>query len=234
LLIIPILSNKNPIRINRLKKSLLVSSLAALCFCSSAQAFSYPGVYSFVTNGANNSQLFGLQASINNWNNVTLTANATGDSYIAGTAFATNGVSYVVNITLQDAYQGNFGAFGNGNQYWGNFVGTLTGSNGSIISINDIGPNRDTSTDAVLGINVAPYNNGIAVGNSAVLELGVFGDNSPGAGGTRNFDINVHLKCISSTANANGTCSSAAVPLPGTLGLLGLAALGLFRRSKKA
>jgi uncharacterized protein (TIGR03382 family) len=135
-----------------------------------------------------------------------------------------------VNITLQDAYQ----PFANGNRYWGNFVGTLTGSNGSIISLNDIAPNRDTSTDAILGINATPYNNGLAGGNAPVMEIGLYGDNSPGAAGIRNFDINAHLKCISSTANANGTCSSAAVPLPGTLSLLGLAALGLFRRSKKA
>jgi uncharacterized protein (TIGR03382 family) len=217
-----------------LKKTFLTAAISALCFCSGAQAFSYPGVYSFQTDSANNSPLYLANSSINNWNNVILTANATGDSFITGTAFATNGVSYVVNITLQDAYDVPSSFLTGSRQYWGSFVGTLTGSNGSVVSMNDINPIRDTTTDAILGINATPYNNGLAGGNTAVLEFGLLGDNSPGAGGTRNFDINVHLKCISSPANANGTCNTAAVPVPGTVGLLSLALLGLFRRPKKA
>jgi PEP-CTERM motif len=222
-------------------KSVLISAIAALSFCSGAQAFSYPGVYSFVTDNSNNSPLylFGPGVNINNWNNVILTVNTTGDSFITGTAFASNGLSYAVNITLQDTYQAVTPIQGNASfQYWGSFVGTLVGSNnGSIVSIirmNDINPIRDSTTDAVIGINATPYNNGNAGGNAALLEFGLYGDDSAGAGGTRNLDINVHLKCISSTANANGTCNTAAVPLPGTISLLGIALFGLFRRPKKA
>jgi uncharacterized protein (TIGR03382 family) len=217
-----------------LNKSFLTAAISALCFCSGAQAFSYPGVYSFQNDSANYSLLFIANSSIYNWNDVILTANATGDSFITGTAFNTNGVSYAVNITLQDTYELPSGLLNAGNQHWGSFVGTLTGSNGTVISMNDINPIRDTASDAILGINATPYNNGLAGGNTAVLEFGLHGDNSPGAGGTRNIDINVHLKCISSPANANGTCNTAAVPVPGTVGLLGLALLGLFRRPKKA
>jgi uncharacterized protein (TIGR03382 family) len=219
-----------------LNKSFLTAAISALCFCSGAQAATYPGVYSLVSDSANNSVLYGVTPSMQ-WNSTTFTVNSTGDSYITGTSIGLNGVTYAVNITLQDTYQysGPTTTFSSPNfQYWGTFFGTFTGNNGSVINIHDIAAGRDVNSDAVLGINATPYNNGQAGGNLQVMEFGLHGDDSPGAGGNRNIDVNLHVTCISSPANANGTCNTAAVPVPGTVGLLSLALLGLFRRPKKA
>jgi hypothetical protein len=215
-------------------KRILLSALAAgLLTCGAAQATTYAGTYAFVNDSANNSPLHGQGFSMATWN-TTLTVNATGNSFLTGTGKGTDGGNYVIAMTFSDTY------ISGANRYWGNFIGTLIG-NGKHILLNDIAPTRDTSTDAVIGINATPYNNGQAGGNTAVLEFGFWGDNSPLAGGTRNSDVNVHITCKSGTgaggpANANGTCSTggpAGVPLPGTVALLGLAALGLGLRGKK-
>jgi hypothetical protein len=213
-------------------KSIISTVFAAgLLACGAAQATGFAGSYSFVNDAANNSPLHGQGFSIASWN-TTLTVNATGNSFLAGTAKGTDGGNYVIAMTFSDTY------LSGANRYWGNFIGTLIG-NGKHILLNDIAPSRDTSTDAVIGINATPYNNGNPGGNTAVLEFGFWGDNSPLAGGTRNSDVNVHITCKSGTgaggpANANGTCSTGGnVPLPGTLALLGLAGLGLALRSKK-
>jgi hypothetical protein len=207
-------------------KRILLSALAAgLLTCGAAQATGFAGTYSFVNDAANNSPMHGQGFSIASWN-ATLTVNATGNSFLAGSGVGTDGKNYVISMTFFDTY------ISGATQKWGNFVGTLIG-NGKHISLNDIDPGRD-GNDALIGINGTPYNNGNPGGNTNVLEFGFWGDNSPGAGGTRNSDVNVHIACKSSPANANGTCSpGSGVPLPGTLALLGLAAVGLGLRGKK-
>jgi hypothetical protein len=214
-------------------KRILLSALAAgLLTCGAAQATGFAGTYAFVNDSANNSPMHGQGFSIASWN-TTLTVNATGNSFLAGTAKGTDGGNYTINMTFMNTY------ITAGVQKWENFVGTLTG-NGKNISLNDINPGKD-GDDALIGINAAPYNNGNPGGNTNVLEFGFWGDNSPLAGGTRNSDVNVHITCKSGTgaggpANANGTCSTgtpSGVPLPGTIALLGLAAVGLGLRGKK-
>ncbi len=215
-----------------MKRILLTALAAGLLTCGAAQATGFAGTYAFVNDSANNSPMHGQGFSIASWN-TTLTVNATGNSFLAGTAKGTDGGNYVIAMTFMNTY------ISGATQKWGNFVGTLIG-NGKHIMLNDINPGVD-GDDALIGINATPYNNGNAGGNTAVLEFGFWGDNSPGAGGTRNSDVNVHITCKSGTgaggpANANGTCSTggpSGVPLPGTLALLGLAAVGLGLRGKK-
>ena len=85
--------------------------------------------------------------------------------------------------------------------------------------------------DSTFGINAAPYN-----ANTTKLELGFWAYNA----GSYRHDFNVTLTCTSGTgstgpSNPNGSCTTGGgnVPLPGTLALFGIAALGLgIRRIK--
>jgi PEP-CTERM motif len=216
-----------------MKRVLLTALAAGLMTCGAAQATTYAGTYKILSDAANNSPLHNSNpaVSIANWLNTTLTVNATGNSYLSGVVRGSNGLHYNINLTLTDTYARG------ANQAWGNFAGTLSG-NGLNLSLNDIDPGRD-GNDALIGINATPYNNANPGGNTNVLEFGFWGDNSPRAGGTRNSDVNVHVSCTSGSgvggpANTNGTCSTGGnVPLPGTLALLGIAALGLGLRAKK-
>ncbi len=215
-----------------MKKVLLSVLMGASMF---AATHASAATYQIVNDAANNSPLHNQGLIITSWN-ATLTANQSGNSKLYGTVVASDHKTYSINVTLMDTY------FANGNQYWGNFKGTLSG-NGRRLSLNDLSPTRD-GMDAVLGINAAPYNNGLAGGDQSVMEFGFWGDDSPKAGGNRNSDVNVHVVCTSGKgpANANGTCASGtpvgpkggSVPLPGTLALMGLALLGLSAVRRKA
>jgi hypothetical protein len=207
-----------------MKRFLLAALAAGLLSSGAAQATGFAGSYTFVNDAANYSPMHGQGFNIASWN-ATLTVNATGNSFLAGTAKGTDGGNYVIAMTFMDTY------ISGATQKWGSFIGTLIG-NGKTIALNDIKPGRD-GDDALIGLNATPYNNDKSGGNTNVLEFGFWGDNSPGNGGTRNSDVNVHITCKSSPANANGTCSGGSVPLPGTLALLGLAAIGLGLRGKK-
>jgi hypothetical protein len=209
-------------------KKLLASALIAGSMFSGA---AFAEKYTLLNDGANNSPLHNQGLNINTWN-ATLTANATGVSTLVGTFVGSDTKTYNINMTLTDTY------FAAGKQYWGNFLGLVSG-NGRNIVLNDIVPGRDVNSDAVLGINATPYNDHLPGGNKPVLEFGFWGDDSPLAGGTRNSDANVHVACVSGTgaggpANSNGTCTTGNVPLPGTLALTGIALLGLGLRRKFA
>jgi PEP-CTERM motif len=207
----------------------LITSLVVAASLSSgiATAATYA-----LTNSANNSPLHNQGLNISSWS-ATLTANATGSSTLIGTFVGSDHKTYNISMTLVDTY------FSGGTQYWGNFSGSVTG-NGRNISLNDITPARALNSDACLGLNCTPYNNHLAGGNTAQLEFGFWGDDSPLAGGNRNSDVNTHVRCTSGTgangpANANGTCTTgpSAVPVPGSLALLGLGLIALGARRTK-
>jgi hypothetical protein len=118
------------------------------------------------------------------------------------------------------------------NQFWATTLGTLrNNSTGATLQIRDMDTGRD-NMDSVMGINAAPYN-----ANTNKLEFGFWAFNA----GAHPADLNVTVTCTSGTgangpANANGTCTTGGgngVPLPGTLALLGMAALGLGARRIK-
>jgi hypothetical protein len=215
---------------------------AALLACSMVSGAAFAEKYDLLNDGANYSPLHnnyytdrsGKQQTllIETWC-ATLIANATGNSYLTGGFIGSDKKSYSISMTLTDTY------FTGSTQHWGDFSGKVAG-NGRNISLNDIMPGRD-AMDAVLGINVTPYNNGQRGGNTAYMEFGFWGDNSPGAHGTRNSDANTHVACIAdtrtgTTRNNDGSCGggNTNVPLPGTLALTSLALLGLGIRRKFA
>jgi PEP-CTERM motif len=221
-----------------MKKILTTALLASTLFSGAA----FAEKYDLLNDGANFSPLHNnyytdstgnkLTLMIETWC-ATLIANATGNSFLNGTFVGSDKKTYNINMTLSDSY---FTA--NGFQHWGNFIGSVTG-NGRNISLNDIVPTRDVASDAVLGINSTPYNNGQKGGNIAYMEFGFWGDDSKNAYGNRNSDANTHVACIADpaagvTTNANGSCGRSNVPLPGTLALAGIAMLGLGLRRKLA
>lgn len=195
-----------------MKKFALCAALIGTLFSTAASAETY--VLSNVGNYSplHNQFYGGVQQYITDWNGTILTANASGNSTLIGSVKLTNGLFYSLNVTLTDTY------FSGTTQKWGSFAGTLVGT-GFNISLNDINPTRDGS-DAVLGLNATPYNNGVAGGNSpTTMEFGFWGDDNPAAGGTRNSDVNTTV---------------VKVPLPGTLALLGASLVGLALRRKRA
>jgi PEP-CTERM motif len=216
-----------------MKRVLLTAIAAGLMTCGAAQATTYAGTYAISNTGG--LSVFNITSvTITQWNAALTVSDVAGSSAsLVGTARANNGVNYNVNFTFTGAYT-------SGTELrWSNFSGSLTGG-GTTTYVYDILAGQDGS-DARIGFNAAPYNNGVAGGNNAnALEFGFWGDTSPTAASTHNFDMNTLVSCTSGTgaggpANPNGTCTTRPgnVPLPGTLALLGAAALGLGFRAKK-
>ncbi len=203
-----------------MKRFLLAALAAGLLSSGVAQATSYAGSYSI--SNSNNFSIFNITGvTISSWSSILTVSDTPGSSAsLLGTAKASNGQNYGVSFLFTGAYQ-------SGSELrWSNFTGALTSSTGAVTSVYDITAFKDAD-DARLGINAAPYN-----GNSTNLEFGFWGADKA-AYGNHNFDMNTEVICKSSSANANGTCKPGNVPLPGTVALLGIAALGLVLRAKK-
>lgn len=211
-----------------MKRFLLAALAAGLLSSGAAQATSYAGTYSISNN--NNLSIFNITGvTITNWSSVLTVSDTAGSSAsLIGTAKASNGQNYGVSFLFTGAYQ-------SGSELrWSNLTGALTSlSTGAITKVFDQAVGQDAS-DARLGIGAAPYN-----GASTNLEFGFWGSDKA-VGGAHNFDMNTEVICVASAAggngaNANGTCKAptGGVPLPGTVALLGIAALGLGLRAKK-
>jgi hypothetical protein len=212
-----------------MKRFLLTALAAGLLSSGAAQATSYAGTYAISnTNGYSVFNKTGV--TITSWSSVLTVSDANGSSAsLLGTAKGSNGQNYGVSFLFTGAYQ-------SGSELrWSNLTGALTqlAVGGTVTKVYDIAVGQDGS-DARLGINAAPYN-----GNTTSLEFGFWGTDKA-VGGAHNFDMNTVVSCIASAAggtgaNANGTCKAATggVPLPGTVALLGIAALGLGFRAKK-
>jgi hypothetical protein len=212
-----------------MKRFLLTALAAGLLSSGAAQATSYAGTYAI--SNSNGLSIFNQTGvTITSWSSVLTVSDANGSSAsLLGTAKASNGQNYGVSFLFTGAYQ-------SGSELrWSNLTGALTQlSNGAITKVYDIAVGQDGS-DARLGINAAPYN-----ANTTSLEFGFWGSDKV-VGGLHNFDMNTVVSCIASAsggtgANANGTCKTGGtggVPLPGTVALLGIAALGLGFRAKK-
>jgi hypothetical protein len=212
-----------------MKRFLLTALAAGLLSSGAAQATSYAGTYAIQnTNGLSVWNLTGV--TVTTWNALLTVSDANGSSAsLIGSAKASNGQTYNVNVALTGAYQSG------AELRWSNLGGTLTSqSTGIVTRVFDVAVGVDGS-DARLGINAAPYNV-----NTTSLEFGFWGTDKAVAG-VHNFDMNTVVSCVASAtggvgANANGTCkpgNPSGVPLPGTVALLGLAALGLGFRGKK-
>jgi hypothetical protein len=205
-----------------LKQSLCVGLLALSTQAGAA-------TYEFLNNSANYSPMHNQGFSISNWNAV-LTANATGNSTVTGTARGDNGSNYSINIVLYNPY------FSNGNQYWETYTGSLTRLGTATpwsITFYDVGGAGRQGTDAVLGLNAVPYNDGKPGGTDRYMEFGFWGTSNPNgsfAWNQRNSDVNLQVRCTSGTgangpATSTGECTTGRVPVPGTIALLGLGML---------
>jgi PEP-CTERM motif len=188
--------------------------------------------YKIDTTAANNVYFYidGATQS-NNWNlsNLRLVVNeATGLAALGGSMTRTGSTAtYTLAIAFTTPYSMSAGM-----SNWQDFAGTITNnSNGSTQVIRDYQAGRG-SMDSAVGVNATPYN-GAA---TSKLEMGFWAYNI----GTQRHDFNVSLICTSGTgasgpANANGSCTTGGgnVPLPGTLALFGLAAVGMGARRMK-
>jgi hypothetical protein len=210
-----------------MKRVLLTALAAGLLSSGAAQATSYNGTYSISnTNGLSVFNVTGVQ--ITNWAATLVVNDALGSAALTGTAKGTNGITYNVNI-------GFTGGYTSGSEYrWANYVGAITnGLNVQGIFDGMVGVD---SMDARIGINAAPYN-----ANTTSVEFGFWSyDKAAGvAGRVHNFDMNTVVSCTSGTgaggpATSTGACTTGgSVPVPGTIALLGAAALGLGWRGKK-
>jgi PEP-CTERM motif len=171
-------------------------------------------------------------SQVNNWNlsNLRLVVNeATGLAALGGTMTRTgSSATYSLAVAFTTPYSMSAGM-----SNWQDFTGAITNlTTGRSEIIRDYQPGRG-AMDSAVGVNAAPYNGA----NNPRLELGFWAYNV----GTQRHDFNVTLTCTSGTgasgpANANGSCTTGGgtnVPLPGTLALFGLAAVGMGARRIK-
>jgi hypothetical protein len=211
-----------------MKRVLLTALAAGLLSSGVAQATSYNGTY--VVSNANGLSVFNVTGvTISNWAATLVVNEALGSGALTGIAKDSNGINYNVNV-------GFTGGYVSGAEYrFANFVGAITnGLNVQAIFDGAVGVD---SMDARIGINAAPYN-----ANTTSVEFGFWSyDKAAGvAGRVHNFDMNTVVSCTSGTgaggpATSTGACTTGggSVPVPGTIALLGAAALGLGLRGKK-
>jgi uncharacterized protein (TIGR03382 family) len=209
-----------------MKKLALALAVASAVAAPAAMAATYKidqtqsNVYFYIDGATQN----------NNWNlsNLYFTVNeATGIAALAGNMTRTGSTAtYALAVAFTNPYAGGAGV-----ARWQDIAGTITNlSNGRTEIIRDLQAGRGAN-DSIAGINGAPYN-----ANTTRMELGFWAYNV----GSQRHDFNVTMTCTSGTgasgpANANGTCSTGGgnVPLPGTLALFGLAAVGMGARRMK-
>jgi hypothetical protein len=210
-----------------MKKLLATMALAAAVAAPAAMAATYKidatnaNVYFFIDHTTYYSwNLSGLTLNVND---TTKAAHLSGNIFRSGSTTA-----YALNVAFTNPYTSGT------NLNWGDHNGTIRNTvtgNTSVIRDYQSGVG---AMDARIGIDGAPYN-----ASTSKIELGFWSYNV----GTARHDFNVTLTCTSGTgaggpSNANGTCTTGTgtgVPLPGTLALLGLAAVGLgVRRIKLA
>jgi PEP-CTERM motif len=190
-----------------MKKALIALSLVAVSAAASASTYNLNGTGSYVTfaTAAGNPVVSNFNLTMN-VNDTTKLANLSG-AYVSG------GATYNLNLNFVDPYTSG------ASQMWGYFSGSITGPNGFSRSVVDTqGGVARNGMDARLGINAGPYN---SISNK--FELGFWGNYA---------DFNALATCTSATATSSGSCTPGTppggnVPLPGSLALLGLGALGL-------
>jgi hypothetical protein len=211
-----------------MKRVLLTALAAGLMASGAAQAVSYGGTYA-ITN-PNGLSVFNVTGVSFTYLNASLIVNdALGTALLTGTGKGSNNVNYNINVAFTGAYAAG------SEQRWANYTGAIT--NGLNIQGIFDGMVGVDSMDARLGINAAPYN-----ANTTQLEFGFWSyDKAAGvAGRVHNFDMNNVVSCtknaagVAVSATATGACGTPSnVPVPGTIALLGAAALGLGLRGKK-
>ncbi len=205
-----------------MKKTLIALSLIAASAAASAATYNVSDVA-----GRNSTSYATLATTtgtpqVQNFNFVMNVNDTTKVGRLLGT-YTSGGATYGLDLNFVDPYSSG------ATQMWGYFSGTITGANGFSRSVVDTqGANSGvgrTAMDARMGINAGPYN---TISNK--FELGFWGAFA---------DFNALATCTSATATGTGACSTTPggnVPLPGSLALLGLGALGLgfARKSAKA
>ena len=215
-----------------MNKLFKLAVLASAMACGAASAATYT-LNSNPAGSANNpslSVLHGIYDSAHNEVYVVswitpniLVANATGNSFLAGSFKGSDGATYTLGLTLGGT------SFNGNTQTWSSTTGTL---------LSTISANNRTITGGLmpsaLGINAAPYNPG-----TTKLEFGMWAS----YGGGFHFDVNNEITCVAGKGPLTGSSTGAghgcptppgSVPLPGTLALLGLGFLGLGLRKKVA
>jgi uncharacterized protein (TIGR03382 family) len=190
----------------------------ALAVVSAFAAQAQSNVYFYVDGATqNNWNLSGLSLNVDQFTGAAL---LTGNMTRAGST-----ANYRLDVAFTTPYTNAAGL-----TQWQNLVGTIVNTTRPSIAgtqaIIDFQAGRG-AMDSVIGLNASPYNSA-----TSRFELGFWAYN---ASSTQRHDFNVTLTCSSGPANANGSCATGGtnVPLPGTLALFGLAALGLGARRIK-
>lgn len=217
-----------------MKKLFKLAVLASAMACGVASAATYtlnsnaPGATIYA--GPSLSVLHGVYSAPNQEVFVTrwitpnlLVANATGNSYLAGSFVGSDNNTYTLGLTLGGT------SFSGNTQLWASTTGELLRNGQHFRTI------TGGLMPSALGINAAPYNTG-----NSKLEFGMWAS----YGGGFHFDVNNEITCTAGKGALTGSSTGAGhgcpttptpptgVPLPGTLALLGLGFLGLGLRKK--